>query len=137
MDNDSVTDAAGNSLGGAGLGNGSVVGGAYSINKLHDVTSAVTVGVLPFVNFLRFRMVTVTNAVKSPIQGPLVLLLENLPAGVTLVNRSGLTRTGKPFIRLLGGLAPGQRLAKLLNFNNPSGVAIQFNLRVFAGLGSP
>src|SRR5207253_2192156 len=42
VDDDSIIDAAGNPLGGAGAGNGSVTGPTYTIDKMAPVVSAIT-----------------------------------------------------------------------------------------------
>src|SRR5207248_2706353 len=42
VDDDSIADAAGNVLGGAGAGNGGVTGPTYSIDKTAPVVSAIT-----------------------------------------------------------------------------------------------
>ncbi len=136
-DDDSIRDAAGNALAGNGAGNGSFSGPAYTLNRLHDVTGRVRVSLVAAGDPLRFRRATVRNVSADPILGPLVLVLDGLTPGVALRYRTGLTRTGSPFVRLSAGLGAGRQLAQLLDFVNPHHAAIRFRLRVLAGLGSP
>jgi predicted extracellular nuclease len=77
--------------------------------------------------------VTFTNTGGAPLAGPLQFVLEGLPAGVTLVNRSG-ERAGAPFITLPGTtLAPGASVSVTTTFANPGKVAIAYTAKLVSG----
>jgi hypothetical protein len=65
---------------------------------------------------------TVTNIGSFDLQGPLFVVLPQLPPGVTLVNATGITPSGHPFIALPGGNLPANTAARvfiqLRNSNN-------------------
>jgi hypothetical protein len=64
------------------------------------------------------QQVTITNISKGTLQGPLALVLNDLPAGVTLQGAGG-TYQGYPYVDLLGpkdSLAPGQKVTVTLTF---------------------
>jgi hypothetical protein len=80
----------------------------------------------------------------AALVGPLSLVLDNLPGGVTLVNQTGLTQNsdlGSPGSPYLDGSLPGNVLdvgasiTLQFVFNDPSNVAITFGTRVLAGTG--
>jgi hypothetical protein len=75
--------------------------------------------------------VTITNTSTSFIDGAVSLVLDNLPAGVSLVNKTGVTQyalpSGSPFITFLPcfvRFSPGQSTTVLLKFKAPSSGAI-------------
>src|SRR4029079_5247739 len=96
----------------------SFVGAPYTINKLHNVTSVVSVTLTQTGDPLHSRQVTLKNRTASPILGPLYIVLNNLPTGVTLLNRTGKTSTGQSYIKLNRGLNVGASLTQLLQFGN-------------------
>lgn len=67
--------------------------------------------------------VTLTNYTVT-IEGPLSLIITNLPAGVTLKNASGTTQDGKPFLLLPTAgeqINPGEKIPNIsLKFRNPA-----------------
>jgi hypothetical protein len=80
----------------------------------------------------------------AALVGPLSLVLDNLPSGVTLVNQTGPTRNsdlgslGSPYldVSLPGNvLDVGARFTLQLVFNDPSNLPITFGTRVLAGTG--
>jgi hypothetical protein len=76
--------------------------------------------------------VTITNPGTAAVSGPLQLVLQNLPAGVTVANADG-TWNGQPYLTIPGELAPGASATVNVLFQNPSFAAIQFTARVFSG----
>jgi hypothetical protein len=79
--------------------------------------------------------VTVRNEGAGTIQGPLTLVLDQLPRGVRLRPGHGITRVrgaGGTSYRLatVAQLAPGQRVGVTLQFTAPDAGAIRFRLRV-------
>jgi len=76
-------------------------------------------------------LATVTNSSTSVLTLPLQLVVSSItPAGITLVNPSGLTPSGQPYVNLQtppNGLAPGQSISNiLLAFSDPKRVTFTF-----------
>jgi hypothetical protein len=96
-------------------------------------------------NIYALRDVVVTNSSRVPVPGPLYLILTGLPSGVTLDNRSGLTRKvspGSAFISLqLSGdglrTGPGERNTLTLQFLNPNNIAISYSLAIVRSSTEP
>jgi hypothetical protein len=83
------------------------------------------------------QTVTLTNTSGKPIIGPLSLVLDGLSAGVQLVNASGKTAAGSPYVDVaLAGnvLDAGQSVTVVLEFASPS-AAINYSARALAGSG--
>jgi hypothetical protein len=77
--------------------------------------------------------VTLTNAGTTAVDGPLFFILEDLPSGVTLVNKSAATACFAPIgsryvVALPEGstLAPNTTVIVTLAFSDPSGAAISY-----------
>ena len=88
------------------------------------------------------QQVTLTNNGSTAVKGPLFFILEDLPAGVTLVNKSAATACFAPIgSRYVGALPAGSSLAPnttavlLLGFSDPSGAAISYTPLVVGSLG--
>lgn len=80
-----------------------IVLGGFSINRATGKTSG---------------NVTITNTSDQPLAGPLQLVLQGLPAGITLDNRSGM-HDGAPYLTLpQGGIAPGATVTVSTTFTN-------------------
>jgi hypothetical protein len=63
---------------------------------------------------------TALNTDTDPALGPFFFVLPKLPKGVTLVNASGTTSAGAPFVRVnVGLLPPGKSVRVPLVFSNP------------------
>jgi len=80
--------------------------------------------------------VTVTNTSANPIPYPLVVLSNIVPGTVTLIEPSGTTPDGKPFVDLSPGLESGvlpagQAATKRISFNNPSRERFTFEPEVY------
>ncbi len=65
----------------------------------------------------------------TAIDGTIVVLLNNLPAGITQTNASG-DINGAPYTLVTGGLAVGESISVPLTFSNPDNVAITFTTSV-------
>ncbi len=77
--------------------------------------------------------VTVKNTSGAAITGPLHLVLQGLPSGVTLDNKSGMV-DGAPYLTLANTtLAPGASVTVTTAFTNPSKVGIGYNAKLLSG----
>jgi hypothetical protein len=77
--------------------------------------------------------VTFTNTSGAALSGPLQYVLQGLPAGVTLDNKSG-DFNGAPYVTLPGTtLAPGATVTVALTFTNPSKTTITFTSKLYSG----
>jgi predicted extracellular nuclease len=77
--------------------------------------------------------VTFTNTSGAALSGPLQYVLQGLPAGVTLDNKSG-DFNGAPYVTLPGTtLAPGASVTVALTFTNPSKTNITFTSKLYSG----
>jgi len=77
--------------------------------------------------------VKITNTSTAALNGPLQLLLQGLPSGVTLDEKSG-DQNGAPYLTLPGmTLAPGASVTVTTTFTNPSKTAITYTPKLFSG----
>lgn len=77
--------------------------------------------------------VTVKNTSGAAITGPLHLVLQGLPSGVTLDNKSGMV-DGAPYLTLANTtLAPGASVTVTTTFTNPSKIGIGYNAKLLSG----
>jgi hypothetical protein len=77
--------------------------------------------------------VKVTNTSAAALNGPLHLVLQGLPAGVTLDGKNG-DQEGAPYLTLPGTtLAPGASVSVTTTFTNPSKTAINYTPKLFSG----
>jgi predicted extracellular nuclease len=77
--------------------------------------------------------VSFTNTSGAAIKGPLQFVLQGLPAGVTLDNRSG-EQGGSPYITLPeASIAPGATVKVTTTFANPSKLSIVYTPKLFSG----
>jgi hypothetical protein len=91
------------------------------------------------------QSVVVTNSSQLPIPGSAYLVLTGLPAGISLVNKSGLTASalpGSPFVSLplsADGrtLAPGQSTTLNLQFLNPNRANIAYTSSLYRSSTTP
>ena len=85
----------------------------------------------------------ITNNSTSIVDTHLLLIAKGLPAGVRMVNASGLTGTGDPYLRVFlseGVLLPGQSIVRTLSFQQASKAALvpaQYTLNALSGQGKP
>ena len=77
---------------------------------------------------------TVTNTGGSAIAAPIQVVLNNLTAGVTMTNNTGL-RNGSPYITVVssGSLAPGASVSVVIQFSNPGNGFIGFTPETDSG----
>jgi hypothetical protein len=80
---------------------------------------------------------TLTNTSGAAIAGPLSLVLDGLPTGVSLYSATGATNCaapiGSPFITINGDLAAGASVAVTLQLPDPTMTPITYKPRVLAG----
>jgi len=91
---------------------------------------------------LYFQDVTLSNTGTTAVGGPLFFILEDLPAAVSLVNRSAATacfaQIGSRYVSALAQgslLAPDTSVVVRLAFSDPSGAAISYTPLVAGSLG--
>src|SRR5262249_46561024 len=80
--------------------------------------------------------VTVTNTGTEPLLGPIHVVFDHLPDGVTLENIADVNGNGDP-LRTVGtlSLAPGASLDPIpVEFSDPAGVPITYTAHVFSAL---
>ena len=77
---------------------------------------------------------TVTNTSTSSIAAPLQVMLNGLPAGVTLTNATGTTIEGSPYITLNSALPAGASVKLSVLFSDPGNATISYAPKVFSGL---
>jgi hypothetical protein len=87
--------------------------------------------------------ISLTNAGSSAVEGPLFFILEDLPSGVALVNKSGATECfaplGSRYITALpagSALAPTTSIDFRLWFSDPTGAAITYTPLTTGSLGA-
>lgn len=89
------------------------------------------------------QQVTVTNISALPLSQPLWLAISDLPSGVVLTNREGVTKNlgvlGSPLVSLdvrdanqQSFLVPGSSTSAVLEFWNPNSAPIDYTARVFS-----
>ena len=77
---------------------------------------------------------TVTNTSASAITGPVNVVLNGLPASVTMSNSSG-TYGVSPYITVSANdLAPGASVNIPIQFTNPNSVFITFTPETYSGV---
>ncbi|MGA2590435.1 MAG: hypothetical protein ABSH32_11000 [Bryobacteraceae bacterium] len=89
--------------------------------------------------------VTLSNTNSTAVDGPLFLILEDLPAGVSIANESKPTScyapVGSPYLVAIpegSSLAPNTSVVVRLEFRDPSGAAISYTpLAVVSGGATP
>ncbi len=101
-----------------------------------EVTSSVQVSRSGLVlNRLTNRFngtISIKNTSATAIAGPVQLLLQGLPAGVTLTNAAGLSG-GMPYLTSASPIAPGATLTLPVSFANPARVLLNYTTRAFSG----
>jgi hypothetical protein len=86
--------------------------------------------------------VKITNNGTTGIDTHLLVVVQGLPANVRMVNASGTTRSGQPYLRVFlpqGELAPGQSTVQALKFARQDGGSgtVNYTLRLLSGQGQP
>lgn len=76
--------------------------------------------------------ITLTNTGTVPLLAPLKLVIEGLPAGVTVVNAAG-SYYSLPYLKLSGSLAPGVSQSVQVQFKNTSSSTITYTPAAYTG----
>jgi pectate lyase len=77
--------------------------------------------------------ITLTNTSGAALTGPFQLVLNNLTAGVTLDNATGM-RDGAPYVTVAGtSIAAGASLTVPLTYSNPGKLAIAYTNSIYIG----
>jgi len=124
-----AVDAAGN------VGSASPVN--FNVSNVLDVTASVNLRqsglVYNRVTQLYSGSITLSNSSNAALAGPLQLVIQGLPAGVTLVNASG-SRNGQPYISLNAASLPdGARITVPLSISNPGKLGLNYSARLYSG----
>lgn len=87
-------------------------------------------------------VVKITNNSSSVIDTHLLVVVQGLPSNVRMVNASGTTQAGQPYLRVFlpqGELAPGQSTTQALRFARDGGGSggVNYTLRLLSGQGQP
>ena len=85
-------------------------------------------------------VVRIRNAGTSIIDTHLLVVARDLPAGTRMINASGTTSDGAPYLRVFlpaGQLAPGQSTDVRLQFTGPPQRAPAYRLTLLSGQGEP
>ena len=83
---------------------------------------------------------SLTNSGSSVIDTHLIVVVEGLPRGVRLMNASGMTKAGAPYLRLFlhdGVLNPGESVPVTLRFGGDGERHSEYSLRLLSGQGNP
>jgi hypothetical protein len=100
--------------------------GVAKVADLRIAKGAITAGANPNTYL---QSVTVTNRGATPIAGPLDVIVNALPAGAALLDRTGVSVCTKPFgLPYIAAVAAGSSLAP--------GAAVTFNLDVYSPLAA-
>ena len=75
------------------------------------------------------QQVTLKNVSAQTLTGPIHLVLDSLSSNTTLVNATGTTSGGSPYLASAGNLAPGASVVLVLTFTNPSSGGITYSPR--------
>jgi len=81
----------------------------------------------------------ITNNSSSIVDTHLLMIVHGLPSRVRLVNASGVTKSGDPYLRIFlpdGVLVPGQSITESLIFDQPSLLG-NYTLSFLSGQGKP
>ena len=76
--------------------------------------------------------VIIKNMGTSPLATPLKIVLEDLPAGVTVNNATGMVH-GLPYLKLPNAINPGSTATVTIQFANPSALPVSYTVRVNSG----
>jgi hypothetical protein len=137
-----ITDA-----GNEGQGNSRAVFSALTVSTCHAyVTETIGISGSQIVYDPALKLyvqeVTLSNTGTTAVAGPLFFILEDLPAAVSLANKSAATACfapiGSRYVEALpaaSSLAPGTSVIVKLAFSDPSGAAISYTPLVAGSLG--
>jgi cytochrome c peroxidase len=83
---------------------------------------------------------SLTNSGSAVIDTHLIVVVEGLPRGVRVLNSSGTTKAGAPYLRLFlhdGVLSPGESVPVILRFGGDGDRHLAYSLRLLSGQGNP
>ena len=88
------------------------------------------------------QTIAVKNVGGDPVTGPVYVVLDNLSANTSLLNKTGVTANqppaGSPYILVSGtDLAPGATASVTLQFANPASGTVTYATRTLTGPASP
>jgi len=108
-----------------------------------DVSSRIRIKAAALNGDPRSQFVAISNVSGTAIDGPLYLVVDGLPSGVSLTNASGTVvnapPAGVPYVTVLGSdqtLGAGTSKSARLSFST-SGATISYSARLLAGPGAP
>jgi len=118
---------------------------AVTVSTCHSyVTEGITISSGPIVDHPGLRLYTqdvhLSNTGSTAVTGPLFLILEDLPTGVSVANESrpaACFAPGSPTLLALpdgSSLAPNTTVAVPLKFSDPSGTAISYTPLTVIGI---
>jgi hypothetical protein len=114
-----------------------------------DVTDRLTMQMdgspVPAASGTMMQRMVLTNQSKDPIDGDLVLVMTEMPAGAVLMNAEGYAThmpglVGMPYLRVRfmdGQLAAGASMPVDLHLQMPGPVTGGYSLRILSGAGAP
>jgi hypothetical protein len=76
---------------------------------------------------------TITNTRSSTVNGPVEVVFNGLPSGMTLANAAGTAPNGSPYLTIASSLAAGGSASVMATFSNPSNVLIPISLTIYSG----
>jgi hypothetical protein len=85
-------------------------------------------------------LVRITNTSDSVVDTHLLVVVRGLPARTRLLNPSGITSDGNPFVRVFlddGVLVPGQSIEQWLRFIGPGRPPVNYTVTLLSGQGTP
>jgi hypothetical protein len=82
---------------------------------------------------LFYETVTITNTGSSAVNGPIEVVFNGLPSGMTLANAAGTAPNGSPYLTIASSLAAGSSASVMATFSNPSNVLIPISLTIYSG----
>jgi len=85
-------------------------------------------------------LLRITNVSPSVVDTHLLVVVRNLPRRTRLINASGITSDGDPFVRVFlqdGVLPAGQSIDQELRFAGPGRPPARYKLRLLSGQGTP
>jgi hypothetical protein len=114
-----------------------------SFAALSDVTDGFTVArtalIFNRVSNTYDSRVTLTNKTNNTFIGPLHVVVDTVPVGVSLANGVGITESGKAYVTFVedgGQVSPGQSVTGILKFHNPQRLKFTASLMIRAELGT-
>jgi uncharacterized protein len=78
--------------------------------------------------------VTVKNTGATAIGGPVELVFNGLPAGITLANKTGVAPNGSPYLKVSdAGIAAGASVTVSVQFASPNSTLVSYGVKLYSG----